>query len=266
MKKTVFVVLALLFIAGTFVALNSGATRYSNGHTVEMSVSRLTCGACVENIRAAVSALNGTGAIETNVAAARSTVVFNPDNVKAEQIASTITDAGYPATILSVKDTDGHQVAGIDTERFVAKVGSRMVTREVFDQALKQRLQTAELSGQPVQIRTLYTETWSSLLRQELLYNAASQFGVSVDEAELNRLATETGGSHKSDREDLRENMIIEYYLAQQFPDRQPNVIEMNNLLNNLYATTTVDIFDSSLKRSLASGNGSGGCGGGCCG
>ncbi len=68
-----------------------------------------------------------------------------------------------------------------------------------------------------------------------------------------------------ADRDQVLNEMKINGYFALQYPDREPNTIEKNNLLNKLYAKTAVDIFDSNLKQQLSVGKSGSGCGGSCC-
>ena len=264
-KIIIPVILVAIAAVGLFAINPSGATS-DEVHSVEMSVSRLSCGSCVETIREAVTALNGTTKVETDVGSARSYVEFNAEQMDAGQIAETITNAGYPATVLFVKNSVGEVLSGVDLERYVARVGSRLILRDDFNHFFQARLQTAETSGQPVPVGTLSQDAWRSILRQELLLNAAGQFGVLVSDADLETRITELADSFDKDREELRNDMIIDGYLAMQYADKKPNGIEMANLLNKLQSSTAVDIFDKNLNRYLSSGKSGSGCGGSCCG
>jgi copper chaperone CopZ len=268
MKIKLYVFLVVLVVAGGVVAFNTFAARSSENYQVEMSVSRLTCGSCVETIREAVTSLDGSSKVETDVALARSIVEFDPEQIDADRIAETITNAGYPATILFVKNSQGETLSEIDTDMYVAKVGTRMIKRDDFNRAFEQRMQAAELANQPVSINSAFQEAWMSLLRQELLLNAAENFEISISDAELDKQVAELDKANGVDREALRKSLMIDGYLALQYPDRKPNGIEMANLLNALNSKTPADIFDKNLKRYLAAGKGGsgGGCGGGCCG
>ena len=266
MKKGILLILSLFVVAGGFIAFNTMAAKKIDNYTVEMSVSRLSCGSCVETIRSAVTALAGASRVETDVAAARSVVYFDPNALKAEQIEATITDSGYPATILFVKNGKGETISGIDLEKYVARIGSRLILRDDFNQSLEEQVQLAEQNKAGTSIKVACQNAWSSMLQQELLLNAAGQFGVSVSDDDLEKRIAEIGSAASEDRAAVRSQLLIDGYLALQFPDRQPNTFELSNLLNKLYSNTAIDVFDENLKRNLSSGNGSGGCGGSCCG
>ncbi|NIQ08188.1 MAG: heavy-metal-associated domain-containing protein, partial [Gammaproteobacteria bacterium] len=86
--------IGLVFVAvAAGISYSAYTERSAATHSVEMSVSRLSCGSCVETIRQAVTALNGTASVETDVAAARSFVEFRGGEIAAEQIAETITSS-----------------------------------------------------------------------------------------------------------------------------------------------------------------------------
>ena len=262
MKKSIIAILLVLVGVGAGVALSSYSARAVATHSVEMSVSRMSCGSCVETIRGAVTALNGTTTVQTDVNAARSYVEFRADEIDAEKIAQTITASGYPATILYVRDSSGEVLSGIDAEKYVARIGSRLIERASFSQMLSARMYAAETSGKPVPFKAACQDAWRSLLKQELLLNAADQFGIAVSDADLEKKLAETPDA---DRSQLVNEMKIDGYLAMQYQDREPDVMELNNLLNFLNSKTAVDIFDDKLKQQLSTGKSGSGCGGSCC-
>lgn len=264
MKKGLYALLTILLIAGGAFAFNTLAANSGERYSVDLSVSRLTCGSCIETIRDEVSALAGTQAVTTDLARARSFVEFDPERVDAQRIAEVISAAGYPATVLFVRDASGTVVSGIDLDRYVARIGSRMIARSAYQQAFQQRMDAAELSGRAIPLSIVSREAWQALLRQELLLNAADQFDVRADENDLEKRLAETADSGVVDREILRNALRIEGYLALQYPDGQPTRADMAQLLNGLSENTAVDVFDPHLKRYL--GGGSGSCGGTCCG
>lgn len=265
MKKLTVVFLFIALGIGAWWALSHKST-VTDAYAVEMSVSRLTCGSCVETIRSAVGALNGVVHVDTDVSSARSLVLFDPGKIDAERIASTITGSGYPATVLFIRNNNGDTVSGIDLNQYVARIGTRLISREYYNQYFEKRLNQAELTGQTVAIRTVMQDAWRSVLQQELLLNAALQFGLSFEE-NIPGEETTTNDSEMTGHSDrMRESKLIDEYLAMQFPDREPNGIELTNLLNKLYSNTIIDIFDTNLKRKVSSGNSDSGCGGSCCG
>ncbi len=263
MRKLSFLLIFMLVGAGGVIVYQSFATGSSERHSVEMSVSRMSCGSCVETIRGAVTALDGAINVNTDVAAARSIVEYQPQKIAADQIAAAITASGYPATILYVRNSAGEVQSGIDIDKYVARIGSRLVERDTFNYHLSERMDIAETAGKPVALKTACQDAWRSILQQELLLNAADQFGVTVNEEDLNRKLAE---SAEADKEETLNELKISGYFDLQYPDREPNTLEINNLLNSLYTKTVVDIFDDKLKQQLSTGKSGSGCGGACCG
>lgn len=263
MRKFFYLLLAIILTAGTAVGINSFAAKPDKLYSVEMSVSRMTCGSCIETIREAVTGLPGTEKVRTDLRSARSYVEYDAERADAGTIAEAVTASGYPATVLFVRNDAGKIVSGIDLGKYVARVGSRLIGRDVYDRAFREQFERAETTGNPLPPQALSREAWNSILRRELLLNAAEQFEVSVSDQTVTDHLAEAGNSNSgTDRNDLK----IESYLERQFPDGKPNAMEMRNLLNALYSNTAVDIFDSNLKRYLSVQSGSSGCGGSCCG
>lgn len=265
MRKIIIPAILIVIVVAGFFAFNTSMAKSVELSRVEMSVSRLSCGSCVETIRDAVTALDGSSKVATDVAAARSVVEFDAAKIDASQIADTITASGYPATVLFVRNPAGEILSGLDLDKYIARVGSRMILRSEFNQAFLDRLQAAETGGRPVPLRTLSRDAWSPLLSQELLLNAAGQFGITVTDADLEQRITDSGLAPGESREALHKSMLIDGFLTLQYPQKKPNGFEMAKILNALQLNTAVDIFDDNLKRYLSDKNGGSGCGGSCC-
>ena len=261
MKKTYLAILIIAVAVSGLALLNGTTARSADLASVELSVSRMTCGSCVETIRQAVLSLDGPAEIVTDVRSARSYVTYDPQRVAPDKIATTITGSGYPATILFVRDASGNLLSGVDLDKVVGRVGSRMIERGAFNKSFERTMQAVEEQGRPVPLGVVFQSAWSSLVQNELLLNAAIQNGLTVDEAEI-----DSGMTDAVTREEVRNRLLIKRFLQTQFPDREPNGIALSNLLKGLQANTAIDIFDPNLKRNLSSRNGNSGCGGSCCG
>ncbi len=62
----------------------------------QFNVEKMMCGGCSSNVEKALSNVAGVDAIEIDL---ENKTVIIEGNIKADVIASIITDAGYPATI-----------------------------------------------------------------------------------------------------------------------------------------------------------------------
>lgn len=75
---------------------NGAPARRNNRITAVLSLSGLTCAACVNSVETALLELNGVkGARVTLLPAARATVDFDPDLISTKQIAEKVDDVGY---------------------------------------------------------------------------------------------------------------------------------------------------------------------------
>ncbi|WP_432821076.1 heavy-metal-associated domain-containing protein [Trichloromonas sp.] len=83
----------LVLFAGAFAFSGSGVKTESS---VELQVGNLTCGACVEKIKGAVSDLDGIGGVEVDLASGLTRVSFDSSRTDAAAIAERIARAGYP--------------------------------------------------------------------------------------------------------------------------------------------------------------------------
>ena len=118
----------------------------------EFSVQNLSCGSCVQNIQSALAGVKGVGTVEVSVTTGRARVEYVPASIVAADIADSITGAGYPAVLnrdLSVAD---YQALREDTvrlaDRFVGRIGEKLVSRDDFSAALSRRESAAASPGQ----------------------------------------------------------------------------------------------------------------------
>ncbi len=68
-------------------------------HT-EMEVLKMGCNACVEKVKKALEALPGVRSASVDLKGKRATVEHD-DSVAPEALARAVTDAGYPASVIS---------------------------------------------------------------------------------------------------------------------------------------------------------------------
>ncbi len=248
----------------------------------EYQVEKLSCGSCVQKINEAL-ADPGVGEVEVSLTSGRCRVVFDPSRISSEAIAKRITDAGYPARLR--QELSPEEYAGLRQERarlgakYVARVGSRLISRDDFELALKLRLGDRE--GSPALIDQLRRQLWNDLRQREMLLAAADKNGILVQAGEvdarleqlrkghanLDELIGQRFGDMETFRRQLREDMTIDRLVEQKVlagvTDPGQRRLRLQQWLNDLVRQTDVVIFDSRLKRVVASG---GDCGSGCCG
>ncbi|GAB4164415.1 MAG: hypothetical protein Tsb0017_02410 [Geothermobacteraceae bacterium] len=249
----------------------------------EYRVDKLSCGSCVQKINDVLVQLDGIGAVEVDLASGRCRVEYDPGQTDATAIAETISAAGYPARVRTKLSPDEYaDLRGEQqrlAQRFVARVGDRLLTREEFDRAMRLRL--ADREATPQLIDQLRRQLWNDLRQRELLLFAAGQAGVIVQPAEidarieqlrqghadLEQLVAKRFGDWQDFHDQLRADMTIERLVQDKVltgindPARQQQ--KLNQWYQQLQQDTQVVIFDPQLKQSAGRG---GDCSSGCCG
>lgn len=71
---------------------------------VVLSVSNMTCGACVSQVTKALSGVDGVDDVTVNLEKGTAEVVFASDKVKPEMLTKAVVKAGYPAKLAAVGD------------------------------------------------------------------------------------------------------------------------------------------------------------------
>jgi len=281
MKKRLLFVFIIIFAA---VAVGVGAWTMKGSPAyglAEFSVANMTCGSCAGNIRKALAPIGGVGEVDVSVTAGRARVEYDPRKLRPEAIADKIAAAGYPARVGQVLSADEYRGFREDrdqlAEKFIARIGERLISREAFAQAVSDR------EGDPQAIRLgLLRATWEELRQRELLLSAAEKNGVVVQDGEIDleyqKLRDDTEGfdalvaarygNEEAFKRLLKEKLIInrnidEYVLKGEY-DSTSRKLMLDHWFNDLVTNTPVTIFDPALKKAVEGGGS--GCGGSCCG
>ncbi|HXV21790.1 MAG TPA: cation transporter [Desulfuromonadales bacterium] len=247
----------------------------------EFSVQNLSCGSCVQNIQNALGGVKGVGAVEVSVTSSRARVEYAPARIDAATIAGRITEAGYPAVLSQDLSAADYQALREDearlADRFVGRIGQKLVSREAFAAALSRRESEAAAPKQG-----LLKNVWGEILQREILLAAAEKNGVVVQEGEvdleLQKLQAASAdfaavvqaryGSEEEFRRQLKEDLIIrrniDEHVLQGESDQGRARQKIDLWLRELAAAVPVVIFDPALRAAVVGGGK--GCGGGCCG
>lgn len=277
MKKCskLYVSLALVaaaLAAGAWLLMPAGGM--ANAALAEFQIEKLTCGACVSNIENALNGLGGIDSVEVNLTSNRGRVTYDPAEVDSQLIAERITAAGYPATLRMELSADEYlsiqQEQASLGQKYMAKIGDRLLSREDFEAALRQR------AGNAAQVspnERLWQDTWQDVLQRELLLAAAEENHVIVQPGEvdarieelqkghqgLEQLVVRRYGSMEQFRSRLHEDMIIsqniENHVLAGINEDNQRQSRLNAWYSDLQKNTEVIIYDSQLKTiSQASG------------
>lgn len=279
-KKLVLLVVAFtLAVLGAAWFLVPSGLQPANAALAEYQIDKLTCGACVSNIQDALSGINGVGEVEVNLTSNRGRVTYDPVEADSQLIADTITSAGYPATLrmeLSAEEYSSmRQEQASLGQKYMAKIGDRLLSREDFEAAIRQR------AGDAVPVSAderVWQQTWRNLLERELLMAAAEENNVIVQPGEvdvrveeltkdnqgLEQLVIRRYGSMEQFRSRLHDDMIInqniENHVLAGITDDNQRKRRLNAWYAELQKNTEVIIYDTQLK---SINQASGGCA--CC-
>ncbi|MDO3379364.1 heavy-metal-associated domain-containing protein [Geoalkalibacter halelectricus] len=268
----VSLVLVLVAVAAAYAVFgqrSSEATTFA-----ELRVQGMTCGACSGRVQKAARGLPGVGSVEVNLAAGSARVAFDPQRIDAERIAFAVSEAGYPAQLLSVMDLEQIQ-AEQQAQRelavkYVGQIGERLVSREEFGQYL-----VSMTGGTPDGFISpaVAGQAWRNLVQRELLLAdaAASAVAVSAEEAReeietmrqsmpnFDQLAAARFGSLEAFVERLRSDLTISRHLEQNVinGEQDPRLRQMlvERRVQEIGVRIPVRIFDPMLNNA-----GRGGC------
>jgi len=208
-------------------------------------------------------------------------VEYAPARIDAVAIAGRITEAGYPAVLSQDLSVADYQSLREDearlADRFVGRIGRKLVSREVFAAALSRREGDSAVPQQG-----LLKSVWGEILQREMLLAAAEKNGVVVQDGEVDlelqkvreksrdfaAFVQARYGSEGEFRRQLKEDMIIrrniEEHVLQGESDEKLSRQKIDFWFRELAAAVPVIIFDPALKAAVAGGGK--GCGGNCCG
>lgn len=280
MKKSTQIVVGLLIcfaLLGGGVYLVSGSQALGSA---EFTVAKMTCGSCASKINAALAQLPGVGEVRVNVGGGTATVAYAENKVSTETLANTITAAGFPASLRQVLSASEVQALAEDatrlSERFVARVGQRLIRRDDFERELALRLNSANGANEGALRQAL----WQEVQERELLLGAAELQGTVVQETEVERqiglmragmadfdrmVETRFGGVEAFSlkvRQDMTIRRTLDEGVLKGVSDAAERQQKLNAWYQQLVASTPVLVLDPALKAAA----GGSGCGGSCCG
>lgn len=271
-------IVVVLALAGGFAWT---ASRPGEFALAEYSVQNLSCGSCVQNIRTALEGVAGVGQVEVSVTSGRARVEYIPSAVDPETIAGRIEKAGYPATPIQNLSAQDYRLFRDDAasmaDRFVGRIGERLISRSEFAAALSRYEERAATPQ-----GKLLKSVWEEILQRELLLSAAEKNGVVVQDGEVDlqwqkmrrdntdfdAVVQARFGGEDNYRRQLKEDMIIqrniEDYVLKDESDEKLTRLKLDRWYRDLVAAAPVQIFDPALKAAVEGA--AKGCGGSCCG
>ena len=96
----------------------------AEGNKVILSVSNMTCGACVSQVTKALTDVEGVKDVTVSLEKGTAEVVCDAGKVKADMLAQTVTKAGYPAKLAVATDTEATATATKASAKCASTCGS----------------------------------------------------------------------------------------------------------------------------------------------
>ena len=93
--KSRFAVVALSLLLPFFVT-HTGAGELQSAN---LDVKGMTCSTCPLTVKVALKKQPGVSEVSVDYKAQSASVKFNPEKIKAEQLAAAVTEAGFPTTV-----------------------------------------------------------------------------------------------------------------------------------------------------------------------
>jgi len=255
-----------------------GSAKPANAALAEYQIEKMTCGACVGNIESALMSVGGVSNVEVNLTSSRGRVTYDPERINSQQIAETISAAGYPAKLRLALDPVEYKAMQQEQEQlgqdYLARIGDRLLSRQDFEALVAQRARGADDENQLAQARKA---TWQDVLQRELMLSDAEQNKVIVQDGEvdlrledlrqrhqgLDELVDARYGGMDNFRALLREDMVINRNIENNVyagvSDPQARQSRLQQWFAELQESTEVIIFDPQLK-SISQGGGGCAC------
>lgn len=73
-------------------------------HAATLAIEGMTCASCAVTVKVALGRLPGISEVQVDTANGRAVVRYDAGQVDAARIAAAITDAGYPASVLTERE------------------------------------------------------------------------------------------------------------------------------------------------------------------
>lgn len=247
----------------------------SAGSRAQYRVGKLTCRACVERIGEALRPLPGVGSVDVSVEAGSAVVEFDSSKIDPGRIAEAITATGYPATLERTLSADQSREEKKGTEKYVARIGNRLVERERFEAEIGRLQKGVPPDQAAAAIPRLTKLVWAELVQHHLLLADAEASGVKTSEEdvhrELQRLrsdgtfaqAVAREGGEENLRRETRERLTVQQHLERNLLSGiAPSLhqLRIDQRLRQISAVVPVEILDPALKEAVGAKGGCGKC------
>ncbi|MEW6665919.1 MAG: SurA N-terminal domain-containing protein [Thermodesulfobacteriota bacterium] len=196
-----------------------------------MSVQRLSCSSCIQEIKAALSGIQGIEEVLVDISRGTAQVYYNGKNLTDPQrIAQAITARGYPATLIKLSSPEElrkeEAVAAARSQVYIASVDGWDIARSDLDTQMEHaKKKYARIYGEGVfsslrgkaLIDNLRAQIASRLIDEGVMMQEITKAGYKVDpaevETEFERVVRESGKGLEEFKASLNENgMTLDYF------------------------------------------------------
>ncbi len=215
----------------------------------------MSCGGCVENIKACLAPLPGIGTISVNVASGSAEVYFDSNRLtEAQKIADAITGIGYPAKIerlLSANQVRQELTLATNRARkHIASVGNLEIARKDYDIELSHaRNRYEQLYGvdtftkpQGAQLfQRIKVQIAQRLIDEGIKLQEVDRAGYSVPSTKVEAALTEYIQQREITIDQLKSNMQANDYPFNHFQKKLTQRVRLQSYLDEKILAKSID-------------------------
>jgi copper chaperone CopZ len=263
-----------------------------------LNVKGLSCSSCIQEIKAALSNIEGIEEILVDISRSTAQIYYNNKTLKEpDRLAQAVTSRGYPATLVKIYSSEDlrkeEAVAAAKSRYYIASVGGWDIARSDLDTQLEHaKKKYSKIYGEGVfssargnsLIDSLRAQIASRLIDEGVMMQEITKAGYKLDagavEKELQKVIQESGkgvegfktaldGSGMTldyFKKRLETQLLISRYLEERILNGASNDVERQALLrswfNNAKILAEVSYYDKDLERLVQQLSAQGKCGG----
>jgi len=261
-----------------------------------LAVQRLSCSSCIQEIKAALSGIQGIEETLVDVSSGTVQVYYNSKTLtNPDRLAQAITSRGYPATLIKIYSSEElrkeQAVAAAKSQYYIASVGGWDIAQSDLETQLEHaKKRYSKLYGEGVFLSErgkslldgLRVQIASRLIDEGVMMQEIIKAGYTVNSAlvekELEKIVRESGKEPDDFKKELNEEgmsfeyfkkkleteILISRYLEERILTGVSTDTERRNLLtswfNNAKLLADVTYYDKDLERLVQQRGAKGGC------
>jgi copper chaperone CopZ len=105
--------------------VTTAAAKATDGETITLSVSNMTCGSCVNHVTKTLSEVEGVKDVTVSLEKGTAEVICDAGKVKGDELAQVVTKAGYPTKLAVATETVETSTATKASHKCASTCGSK---------------------------------------------------------------------------------------------------------------------------------------------